>query len=104
MFSLPHQLVKQGLMQADSYLDVIAAFANLIGVAFGLLLVYGLRQKWHWVVDPPQWMFLIYFPAVVKIVWGPKYVLRVAYITAYGSLILSLIGFIQTLIRLIPLP
>ena len=33
--------------------------------------------------------------------WGPKYVLRVAYITAYGSLIMSLIGLIQILIHLL---
>jgi hypothetical protein len=88
-------------MPTDNFLDIIVIFANLIGLAFGVLLVYGLKQKWRWVVDPPKWAFAIYFPAVVKIVWGPKYVLSVAYITAYGSLIMSLIGLIQTLIRLI---
>jgi hypothetical protein len=88
-------------MPTDDFIDVIVVFANLIGLAFGVLLVYGLKQKWRWVVDPPKWMFMIYFPAVVKFLWGPKYVLSVAYITAYGSLIMSLIGLIQTLIRLI---
>ena len=88
-------------MPTDNFLDVIVVFANLIGLAFGVLLVYGLKRKWRWVVDPPEWTFAIYLPAVVKIVWGPKYVLSVAYITAYGSLIMSLIGLIQTLIRLI---
>jgi hypothetical protein len=88
-------------MPTDNFIDVIIVFANLIGLAFGVLLVYGLKQKWRWVVDPPEWAFAIYLPAVVKIVWGPKYVLSVAYITAYGSLIMSLIGLIQTLIRLI---
>ena len=81
-------------MPTDNFIDVILVFANLIGLAFGVLLVYGLKQKWRWVVDPPEWMFMIYFPAVVKSVWGPKYVLSVAYITAYGSLIMSLIGLI----------
>ena len=88
-------------MRTVNSVDVIAIFANLISVVFSLLLVYGLKQKWGWVVDPPKWMVAIYLPAVVKIVWGPKYVLRVAYITAYGSLILSLIGLLQTLILLI---
>jgi hypothetical protein len=88
-------------MPATNSMDVIAVFASLIGVVFSVLLVYGLQQKWRWIVDPPEWMFMIYFPAVVKIVWGPKYVLRVAYITAYGSLIMSLIGLIQILIHLI---
>ena len=88
-------------MQTANSIDVIAVVVNLIGVAFSVLLVYGLKQKWRWVVDPPEWVFMIYFPAVVKIVWGPKYVLSVAYITAYGSLVLSLIGLIQTMIRLI---
>ena len=88
-------------MPTDNFIDVIAVFANLIGLAFGVLLVYGLQQKWRWVLDPPEWMFMLYFPAVVKILWGPKYVLSVAYITAYGSLIMSIIGLIQTLIRLI---
>ena len=88
-------------MPATNSIDVIAVFAILIGVVFSVLLVYGLKQKWRWVVDPPEWMFMIYFPAVVKIVWGPKYVLSVAYITAYGSLIMSFIGLIQILIHLI---
>ena len=88
-------------MPTDNFIDVIAVFANLIGLAFGVLLVYGLKRKWCWVIDPPKWMFMLYFPAVVKSLWGPTYVLRVAYITAYGSLIMSIIGLIQTLIRLI---
>jgi hypothetical protein len=88
-------------MPATNSIDVIAVFASLIGVVFSVLLVYGLKQKWRWVVDPPEWMFMLHFPAVVKIVWGPKYVLSVAYITAYGSLIMSLTGLIQTLIQLV---
>ena len=88
-------------MRAVNSVDVIAISANLISVVFSLLLVYGLKQKWRWVVDPPKWMVAIYLPAVVKIVWGPTYVLRVAYITAYGSLILSLIGLLQALILMI---
>ena len=59
-------------MPTDNFIDVILVFANLIGLAFGVLLVYGLKQKWRWVVDPPGWAFAVYFPAVVKIVWGPK--------------------------------
>jgi hypothetical protein len=55
-------------MPATNSIDVIAVSASLIGVVFSVLLVYGLKQKWRWVVDPPEWMFMIYFPAVVKIV------------------------------------
>ena len=55
-------------MPATNSIDVIAVFASLLGVVFSVLLVDGLQQKWRWVVDPPEWMFMIYFPAVVKIV------------------------------------
>jgi cellulose synthase/poly-beta-1,6-N-acetylglucosamine synthase-like glycosyltransferase len=59
-------------MPATNSIDVIAVFASLIGIVFSVLLVYGLQQKWRWIVDPPEWMFMIYFPAVVKIVGGPN--------------------------------
>ena len=59
-------------MPTDNFIDVILVFANLIGLAFGVLLVYGLTQKWRWVVDPPAWVFANSFPAVVKIVGGPN--------------------------------
>ena len=85
-------------MQQARSMEVFELLVCAIDVAIGALLVYGLKQQWRWVTDPPKWMFAIYFPAVVKIVWGPKHVRRFAYLTAYGSLVLSLICLAQSLI------
>ena len=69
-----------------------------IGVAYGTLLAYGLKQQWRWTIDPPEWISVIYFPTVVKMVWGPKHVRRFAYVTAYGSLVMSLICLAESLV------
>jgi hypothetical protein len=67
------------------------------GVAYGALLIYGLKQQWRWLTDPPEWTSVIYFPTVVKMIWGPKHVRSFAYLTAYGSLVMSLICLAQSL-------
>jgi len=69
-----------------------------IGVAYGALLIYGLKQQWRWITDPPEWTSVIYFPTVVKMIWGPKHVRLFASVTAYGALIMSLTCLAQLLI------
>jgi len=69
-----------------------------IGVTYGALLIYGLKQQWRWITDPPEWTSVIYFPTVVKMIWGPKYVRLFASVTAYGALVISLTCLAQLLI------
>jgi hypothetical protein len=68
------------------------------GVAYGLVLAYGIKQEWRWIFDPPEWTSVVYFPTVVKMIWGPKHVRSFAYLTAYGSLAMSLICLTQAVI------
>lgn len=82
-------------------MDALEPFVCAIGVAFGAVVVYGLKQQWHWVTDPPEWMFAIYFPTVVKMVWGLKHVRRFAYLTAYGYIVMGLICLTQSLLDLL---
>ena len=86
-----------GMREARS-MEVFQLLVCAIGVAYGALLVYGLKQQWRWITDPPEWTSVIYFPTVVKMVWGPKHVRSFAYLTAYGSLVMSLICLAQSLI------
>lgn len=81
-------------MPATNSIDVFAVFASLIGVVFSgcwSTMALGSRSARMDVYDllsrscEDRWIFNR---------WGPKYVLSVAYITAYGSLIMSLIGLI----------
>ena len=88
---------KTGMQEARSMEVVEFAFCAL-GVVYGALLAYGLKQQWRWVTDPPEWTSVIYFPTVVKMIWGPKHVRNFAYVTAYGSLVMSLICLAQSLI------
>src|SRR4029079_10097924 len=70
------------------------------GLAFGAVLVYGLKRDWPWITDPPEWMFAIYLPAVIKMLWGPKHVRRFAYLTAYGYVVMSIICISGSLLDL----
>jgi hypothetical protein len=85
-------------MQEARAIEVLELFVCASGVAYGALLVYGLKQQWRWLTDPPEWTSVIYFPTVVKMIFGPKYVRSFAYLTAYGSLVMSLICLAQSVI------
>jgi hypothetical protein len=85
-------------MQEARSVEVLELFVCASGVAYGALLVYGLKQQWRWLTDPPEWTSVIYFPTVVKMIWGPKHVRSVAYLTAYGFLVMSLICLTQSVI------
>ena len=82
-------------------MEVLELFVCVLGIAFGAILVYGLKQQWPWIYDPPEWMFAIYFPTVIKMMWGPKYVPRFAYLTAYGYIILSIICLTGSLLDML---
>ena len=68
------------------------------GGMYGFVLAYGLKQDWRWITDPPEWTSVIYFPTVVKMIWGPTHVRTFAYLTAYGALVMSLICLVQALL------
>ena len=79
-------------------MEFLDLFMCTLGLAFGAVLVYGLRQQWRWITDPPEWTSVIYFPTVVKMIWGPKHVRSFAYLTAYGSFAMSLFCLAQALV------
>jgi hypothetical protein len=79
-------------------IEVMEVLVCAGGVAYGLLLAYGLKQQWHWITDPPEWISVIYFPTVVKMIWGPKHVRSFAYVTAYGTFVMSLFCLVQSLV------
>ena len=83
-------------MQEARSMEVVELVVCSIGVAYGALLIYGLKQQWRWITDPPEWTSVIYFPTVVKMIWGPKHVRSFAYVTAYSSLLMSLICLVQS--------
>lgn len=85
-------------MQEARSAEVLELIVCTIGVVYGALLVYGLKQQWRWLTDPPEWTSVIYFPTVVKMMWGPKHVRTFAYLTAYGALVMSLICLAQSVI------
>jgi hypothetical protein len=79
------------MQHAGSEIFVIEKVFCVANVVVGMLMVYGIKQQWRWLLDPPQWAAFIYLPALVKLVWGPKYVVKVAYFTAYFTLVSSVI-------------
>ena len=85
-------------VQETRSMEVVELVVCAIGVAYGALLAYGLKQQWRWITDPPEWTSVIYFPTVVKMIWGPQHVRSFAYVTAYGALVMSLICLAQSLV------
>ena len=85
-------------MQEARSMEAVELVVCTIGVAYGALLAYGLKQQWRWITDPPEWLSVIYFPTVVKMIWGPQHVRNFAYVTAYGALVMSLICLAQSLV------
>ena len=79
------------MQDAGAEIFVIEKVLCAVNVVVGVLMIFGIKQKWHWVLDPPKWAALIYLPALVKLVWGPQYVVKVAYFTAYFTLVSSVI-------------
>jgi hypothetical protein len=79
-------------------IEMLELLVCALGVGYGALLICGLKQRWRWITDPPEWTSVIYFPTVVKMMWGPKYVRISAYLAAYGCFVLSLICLAQSVI------
>lgn len=79
-------------------MEVVEFVVCAMGVVYGALLIFGLKLQWRWITDPPEWLSVIYFPTVVKMIWGPEHVRSSAYVTAYGALVVSLICLAQSLI------
>ena len=82
-------------------MEFLDLFMCTLGLAFGAVLVYGLKRDWPWITDPPEWMFAIYLPTVIKMIWGPKHVRRFAYLTAYGYVVMSIICITGSLLDLL---
>jgi hypothetical protein len=85
-------------MEEAHSVEVMEVLVCASGVVYGLVLAYGIKQEWRWIFDPPEWASVIYFPTVVKMIWGPKHVRSFAYVTAYGALVMSLICLVQSLV------
>jgi hypothetical protein len=83
-------------MQDTHFVEALELVSCVIGAVYGAFLIYGLTQQWRWIMDPPEWTSVIYFPTVVKMIWGPKHVRFFAYLTAYGSLVMSLICLVHS--------
>ena len=85
-------------MEEAASVETMEILVCACGVLYGTVLAYGIRQQWRWIMDPPEWTSVIYFPTVVKMIWGPKHVRSFAYLTAYGSFAMSLFCLAQALV------
>lgn len=79
-------------------MDLLKAIVFGMSTIYGGVLIYGLKQKWRWVTDPPVWMFAFYFPATVKILYGTRAVEAAAYITAWFNFVFGLVYFIPAFV------
>lgn len=85
-------------MEEATSVEMMEIVVCASGVVYGSVLAYGLKQQWRWMMDPPEWTSVIYFPTVVKMIWGPTHIRTFAYLTAYGSFAMSLFCLAQAVV------
>jgi hypothetical protein len=52
------------MQDSGSEIFVIEPFLCAGNVVVGVLLIYGIKQQWRWVLDPPEWAAFMYLPAL----------------------------------------
>lgn len=76
------------------------ALLSLLFVLIGLAIIYGARQRWRWLVDPPEWLYLVYSQSFLKVLFGRKFVLFFTYFMGSLFVLASILvggmsGYIQ---------
>ena len=52
------------MQSSGSEIFVIETVLCVDNVAVAVLMIYGVKQQWRWVLDPPEWAAFIYLPAL----------------------------------------
>jgi hypothetical protein len=65
------------------------ALPYLLVVLIGLVIIYGARRRWRWLVDPPEWLYLVYSQSFLKVLLGRQFVL---YFTYFMGMLFALVG------------
>jgi hypothetical protein len=63
----------------------------------GWILVIGARQRWGWLVDPPDKMWTFYSQAFIKKIFGQTVLVRYTYITGVLFIVLSMVFLLKEL-------
>jgi hypothetical protein len=87
-----------------SRLSGIALASNLVAIFFlavffgvGCILVIGTRQRWAWLVDPPDKMWAFYSQAFIKKIFGQTVLIYCTYVTGVLFMVLSIIFVLKEL-------
>jgi len=67
---------------------------GVLGLLFGGFLLWGVKQKWNWLVDPPEDLSPFYSQAFLKTYFGPNAPRIVAKFIGVGFIALSIIFII----------
>jgi hypothetical protein len=75
-----------------TYSASLTAILLLIApLVIGLVLLYGARQKWRWLIDPPEWLFLLYSHSLLKVLFGRNFLLYFTYFLGFAFLLVGII-------------
>jgi hypothetical protein len=59
--------------------------------AAGVILVYGSRKRWNWLVDPPEELWLGYTQAFLKKVVGTDGVAHLTYLFGVMAIVVGIL-------------
>lgn len=65
--------------------------------SLGLVLVIGAHRRWNWLVDPDLRMWPFYSQALLKKVFGKRFVVAYTYCVGFLMMLFSVIGLINVL-------
>ena len=75
-------------------------FLDCILVAYGVLILLGVKRRWRWLMDPPDWLFAVHFPSFVKRLYGRRFVIAVTLVLAWFAITLGVFGLIKDLVEI----
>jgi hypothetical protein len=66
----------------------------------GVIILYGAKRRWRWLVDPPEWLYLLDSQSMLKVLFGQRFVLIFTYVLGAGFVIAGLLGLGQGVVML----
>src|SRR5438034_4382678 len=89
-------------MNTMATLDVGNKLGVLIGLAFsafcvaaGFVLIYGTKNRWPILTDPPEDLWVCYSQSFVKRVFGKQYLIYETYVIGVICFLVGMLGLIS---------
>lgn len=60
-------------------IELLSILFSLPVIALGFVIFNGAQRKWIWLIDPPNYLWPFYTQALIKVIFGKKFLLFFTY-------------------------